>query len=156
MNWIVCYYQTSASRSHEPSSVTVDEPDPRLQHHAPTWILKCPNKRGQKPNMDFCRKSEVSKNAKLSSSKTFHSPRFCPVIPHGCPRPLLSYIHILCQGSNIRWTTKIQQLNLVNSLRRPILSGIKRGRKPTKKQDKNSEVRKAEILWKDASTKSGS
>jgi hypothetical protein len=30
------------------------------------------------------------------------------------------------------------------------------GRKPTKKQGKNPEVRKVEMLWKDASTELGS
>jgi hypothetical protein len=44
----------------------------------------------------------------------------------------------------------------VTSLSRPILSGIKKGRKPTKKQGKNPEVRKADVLLKDESTEPGS
>jgi hypothetical protein len=40
----------------------------------------------------------------------------------------------------------LQQPNVANSLRRPIFSGIKKRRKPTKKQGKNPEVRKAEMF----------
>jgi hypothetical protein len=42
-------------------------------------------------------------------------------------------------------------------LRRAILSGIEeKGRKSTRKQGKNLQVKKAEVLSKDASTESGS
>jgi hypothetical protein len=40
----------------------------------------------------------------------------------------------------------LHQPNLANSLCRRILLGIKMGRKPTKKQGKNPEVRKVEML----------
>jgi hypothetical protein len=40
----------------------------------------------------------------------------------------------------------LQQPNLANSLGRPILSDIKRGAKPTKKQDKKPEMKKEEVF----------